>query len=65
MMLHHNGPKKLDNPGVLVSPKILVCSYCGFSQFFIPNAELAMLATILSSEHLTMAQVGGTPSWGR
>lgn len=36
--------KNLDNPGVRVSPKILVCLDCGFLQFILPAAELALIA---------------------
>jgi hypothetical protein len=56
MMIHHSGSKNLDNPGVLVFSKILVCSNCGFSQFVMPKTEVMMLANPTSK--LTMAAAG-------
>jgi hypothetical protein len=38
------GLKNLDNPGVLMFPKILICLDCGLSRFTTPTAELAKLA---------------------
>jgi len=34
---------KIDNPGILFLFKVLVCLDCGFSQFRIPETELALL----------------------
>ena len=42
--IHFGGRKNIDNPGVLVFPRLLVCSDCGFSRFTMPGAELASLA---------------------
>jgi hypothetical protein len=36
--------KNLDKPGVWVFPNLLVRFDCGFSQFTIPESELALLA---------------------
>ena len=47
--VHFRGLRNLDNPGVLASPKILICLDCGFSRFTTPTTELAQLA-------------GGTPT---
>lgn len=44
MMFHLGGPRKVDNPGVLVFPKILVCLDCGSSRFTTPETELRVLA---------------------
>jgi hypothetical protein len=44
-MIHLGGLKNLDKSGVMLFPKILVCSDCGFSQFTVPKAELALLAS--------------------
>jgi hypothetical protein len=43
MMIHFSGLGNIDNPGILAFPKVLVCLDCGFSQFTISNAELALL----------------------
>ena len=45
MIIHFRGLKNLDKPGVWVFPKVLVCLDCGFSQFTVPESELALLAT--------------------
>jgi hypothetical protein len=59
MMVHHSGLNNLDNSGVMLFPKLLVCLDCGFSQFTIPKAELASLASNSpNSERLTMAAAG-------
>jgi hypothetical protein len=43
MIVHHGGLKNLDKSGVALFPKILICSHCGFSQFTVPEAQLASL----------------------
>jgi hypothetical protein len=43
--LHFRGLKNLDNPGILVFPKVLVCMDCGSSQFSTPESDLALLAS--------------------
>jgi hypothetical protein len=43
MMIHFSGLKNLDRPGILLSPKPLVCLDCGFSRFAIPETELQLL----------------------
>jgi hypothetical protein len=56
MVVHCDGLKNLDKSGVLVFPKVLVCLSCCFSQFTVPRAELALLASDSSNgERLTMA----------
>jgi hypothetical protein len=42
--VHFPGPKRLDDPGVFLFPKLLVCLDCGFSRFATPKPELALLA---------------------
>jgi len=37
--------KRLDSPAVFVSPAILVCLYCGFTEFTVPESELDLLAS--------------------
>ena len=44
MMIHFRGPEHLDNPGVLVFPKLQVCLACGFSRFAVTETELASIA---------------------
>jgi hypothetical protein len=44
MLVHFGGRKNLDNPGVWVYPRLLVCLECGFAQATIPASELAQLA---------------------
>lgn len=45
MIIHFSGLKHLDNPGVWLFPKLLVCLDCGFSRFNIPEAALPLLAS--------------------
>jgi hypothetical protein len=47
MIIHFRGLKHLDNPGVWLFPKLLVCLDCGVSQFIVPGAELASLAKVI------------------
>ena len=42
--IHFSGLKNIHSPGILVFPTLLICLECGFSQFTIPETELAMLA---------------------
>jgi hypothetical protein len=44
MIIHFSGLKYLQNPGVWVSPKLLVCLDCGFSRFIVPETTLPLLA---------------------
>jgi hypothetical protein len=45
MIIHFSGLRNLDNPGVWVFPKLLVCLACGFSRFTVPETELPLLAS--------------------
>jgi hypothetical protein len=58
MMVHVGGIKELDNPGVMLFPKVLVCLDCGFAQFQVPRIELALLAATPPSERFKMAAAG-------
>jgi hypothetical protein len=59
MIVHLGGIKNLDNSGVVLFPKVLVCLDCGFSQFTVPKAELALLASDSpNSERVRMAAAG-------
>jgi len=42
--IHFRSLANIDNPGVLVFPKLLVCLDCGCSRFSTPAAELSELA---------------------
>ncbi len=42
--IHFRGLKDIDNPGVLLFPKVGVCMVCGLSQFTTPATELELLA---------------------
>lgn len=42
--IHFRGLKAIDNPGIMLFPKVGVCLVCGFSQFTTPITELARLA---------------------
>ncbi len=44
MLVHFEGLKNLDKPGVWLFPELLVCLECGFAQATIPAYELAQLA---------------------
>ena len=44
IIIHHPGLKNLDQPTVMVFPKIAVCLDCGMvAEFIIPEAELRRL----------------------
>lgn len=43
MNVHFRGLENIDNPGVLVFAKLLVCLDCGFSQFLLTDAQLSLL----------------------
>jgi hypothetical protein len=42
--VHFGGWEGLAKPGVFVFPKLLVCMDCGFTEFAVPERELARLA---------------------
>ena len=42
--VHFSGWEGLKRPGVFIFPKLLVCMDCGFTEFAIPERELAGLA---------------------
>jgi hypothetical protein len=43
IIIHFSGLKNLDEPTVMVFPKIAVCLDCGVTEFTIPAAELRQL----------------------
>jgi hypothetical protein len=42
--IHFPFPEGLDEPAVLVFPKLEVCLGCGFTNFTLPETELCQLA---------------------
>ena len=45
MIVHLPNPDNLDNPGVWLSPKLLVCLDCGVSRFTIPEPRRRLRAS--------------------
>jgi hypothetical protein len=46
MVIHFSGLKYLEEPGVWVFPKLLVCLDCGCSHFTVPKRELASIVKV-------------------
>jgi hypothetical protein len=44
--IHLRGRENINNPGVLVFPKLRVCLDCGSSHFSTPQAELSQLVRL-------------------
>jgi len=40
IMIHFSGRRNINNPGILLFPKVSVCLDCGSSEFTIPEDEL-------------------------
>jgi hypothetical protein len=60
MTIHFSGLKNLDNPGVLVFPKLLVCLDCGFARFTVPETALASVAKVtLANDSSTLEDGAG------
>jgi hypothetical protein len=59
--IHFGDPRRNDNPGLLVFPKLLVCLECGSSRFTTPENELALLAKC-SLKIGAFARKGGAPN---
>jgi hypothetical protein len=43
IMIHFNGRKHLENPGVLAYPTVVVCLDCGSTGFKIPETDLSKI----------------------
>jgi hypothetical protein len=56
MLIHFPGLKNIDNPGVFLFPKLLVCMNCGFSRFTVSETDLASVAKGVGDKS---PQVGG------
>ena len=63
MIIHFEGIKNIDHPGVLTFPRVSVCLDCGSSQFIVSEPELAQLAkrTVTNLESISPR----VPRWGR
>jgi len=48
--IHFPGPENFETPTVWAFPTLLVCLNCGFTEFFIPNAEMRRLKKPNSAE---------------
>jgi hypothetical protein len=53
MIIHLTGLKNVNNPGVLLFPRLLVCLDCGFMQYKVPGAELRLLGRRSSTAFAT------------
>jgi len=60
-MLHFHGLGNVDNPGITVCRKVLVCLVCGFSRFMIPEPELTLLANGTRNSELPFRHSVATP----
>jgi hypothetical protein len=49
MMIHFNGVEGINNPGILIFPKVWICLDCGFSRFATSEIELRGLANGIAS----------------
>jgi hypothetical protein len=60
MMIHFEGIKNVDKPGVWLFPKLWICTDCGASRFRVPEKELEQLTRVaLPAEQATAQQKGG------
>jgi hypothetical protein len=62
VVIHFSGLKNLDNPGVWVFPKLLVCLDCGYSHFTVPVRELPSISSTLESSAGDVPLSGGSAS---
>jgi heterodisulfide reductase subunit C len=46
MMIHFEGIKNVDKPGVWLFPKLWICTDCGASRFRVPEKELELLTRV-------------------
>jgi hypothetical protein len=54
--IHFPGLKNLDQPAVLVFPKLLICLDCGFVEFTLRESEVLLLATGAAASVFKSAQ---------
>ena len=58
MIIHFQGLKNVDNSGIWLFPKLLVCLDCGVSRFIVPGAELASLAKVILANRSAKMEKG-------
>jgi hypothetical protein len=58
LVIHFPGLKYLEEPGVWVFPRLLVCLDCGCSHFTVPDTQLASIAQVIREDTLTNLPVG-------
>jgi hypothetical protein len=44
ILIHFEGLKNLDKPGVWVFPRLVVCLDCGTAEFSVPETQLRLLS---------------------
>ncbi len=57
MVIHLTGLKNVNNPGVLLFPRLLVCLDCGFFRYKVPASELLLLETGSSKSRSSTGEV--------
>lgn len=57
MIIHFDGLKNLDKPGLWVFSQVLVCFDCGSSYFAVPARELASLAKYTREDKSSMLEL--------
>jgi hypothetical protein len=50
--VHVPGPTRIDEPGVLVFPKLIACLDCGFARLFLRKDELQLIKERLATRSL-------------
>jgi DNA-binding CsgD family transcriptional regulator len=58
--IHLLYPRDSNTPPILAFPKLLVCLYCGFTSFTVPEGQLRLLAQRIPSHasHSVMVEAG-------
>lgn len=57
MIIHFSGRRHLDHPGVPQSPRILICSDCGYARLTLPEDARAQLVRALRTNGPATARV--------
>lgn len=61
MIIHLTGLKNVNNLGVLLFPRLLVCLDCGFLQYNVPESELPLLGRRSSKREASDGRPGSNP----
>jgi hypothetical protein len=56
MMIHFEGIKNVNKPGVWLFPRLWICTDCGGSRFRVPERELEQLTRVALPMKQTTAQ---------